>query len=195
MPIPAFMILSVLSDCCCRCRFIFTSGWLSCDPWAARGVMQPRCLRGEGKVMREEEPTSCCSCPWVTFGQDWDRSKTRAAGLVPCGCQGQALLLLPPLQGTPAPPSDPPPLCESKQASQRTPGVWRQRWVLCCLSSVLSGESSGCKRRPPWQEALLSASSAPPACVHQLADLTGGSMTHGEHGGAQFFSSGSHFKN
>ncbi|OPJ83480.1 hypothetical protein AV530_006365 [Patagioenas fasciata monilis] len=50
-----------------RCGFIFTSGWLSCDPWAARDVMQPQCLHGEGKVMREEEPMSCCSCREYTL--------------------------------------------------------------------------------------------------------------------------------
>lgn len=179
-PIPAFMILSVLSDSITAGADLFlpVGGWAVTPGlpgvWCGSSAFMVE-VRGD-EVRREEEPAPCCSCQWITFWQDWSGTH-RVPG-----------------PSTPAPPSDPRPR-EREKASQKTPRVWGHRRVLCCLSSALYGASSGCKRRPPWQEALLSVSSAPQAHAHQLAELRGGFMTHGEHWGAQFSSVGSHFLN
>lgn len=182
------MVLLVLSDSYCRCDLFLPVGGWAATPGLPRAWCGPSAFMVEA---RWGEKRSLCPAG----GLHSDRTEMDLERVLQCAYPAGARAehsCCSHRSGHPAPPSEPPP-CEREKVSWRTPWVQRQCWVLCCLSSTSNGGSSGCKRHLPWQEALLSVSSTPWAHAHQLAELRGGSVTHREQRGAQFFSAGSHF--
>lgn len=114
-------------------------------------------------------------------------------GHLPTVCQGQAFLLLPHSRASLHHPQTHP-LQKGKSLSEVISGV-RAALNSVLLVLRLVQVSSWCKKIPPWQEALLSVSSAPGAHAHQLAEPGAGSMAHGGHWKVQSFGAGSHFTN
>lgn len=92
-PIPAFMILSVLSDSITAGADLFlpVGGWAVTPGllgvWCGSSAFMVE-VRGD-EVRREEEPAPCCSCQWITFWQDWSGSKRALRGIGPPGARAE----------------------------------------------------------------------------------------------------------
>lgn len=171
MPIPAFMILCVLSDSVVVGAGLFlpVGGW-ALTPGLPRVWCSPRAVTVKARWWEKSSPCPAAPAGGLHLDRTEIDQKRALQGSCPLAARAEHSCCSrhsrPPLQH----PQTHPLLCERETASQGTSGVCRQRWVLCCLSSAWAAESSGCKRRPPWPEALLSAS-APPARVRQIWEV------------------------